>query len=113
MHVMKRPFNILKIQAKNVIMKNIDIVTNKDNNNICGGMLKIFHQTVHLTEGFIALFIGQSKSVANCAILEKGPRTRKRDGECCPVKISSDKLSGRDFSHQIFAAAIQNSCRTL
>lgn len=73
----------------------------------------VFYQTAHFDVGFIALLAGQLKSLANCGMLENGPRTRKRDGEWAPVRMRNLSDSGRDFWHQTFAAPIQNNWRTL
>ena len=42
----------------------------------------VVYQTAHLWVGFIADVLGQLKSALKSGMLEKGPRTRKRDGEC-------------------------------
>merc|ERR1712051_402402 len=70
------------------------------------------HQTLHLdsSRGFIFDPIGQLKSFANPAMLEKAPCTLNWSGEWVPVTTDSLIPSSRDLEHQTFAALIQNIC---
>ena len=45
----------------------------------------LFPYNEHLLEGFMGESFGQSQSLLNCSLLEKGPRTLNAAGECTSV----------------------------
>ena len=49
----------------------------------------LFPYNVHLWEGFIGESFGQSQSLLNCSLLEKGPRTLNAPVVCISVSYSS------------------------